>query len=391
MGTRSARLSELGQGLYVHLPFCTSKCRYCDFNSYAWTDQSLDAYVDALLIEAKQRATGLQPQTVFFGGGTPSLLPPELLSRLLDELDTICGFRQSSLETSMEANPESLDSERAEAMVNGGVDRLSVGIQSLQIDVLQAYDRVHSPQQAREALALGRKMFPSLNADLIFAFPGQDPNLWQQDLQEVLSFEPNHISCYELSYEPGTALTRLRDAGRWQAEDPDLCEQLFQQTGEVCAAAGMRRYEISNFCQDGQECLHNLAAWRSLDFVGIGAGAASSVAGERRTNLARPEHYQEAVMCGQDPVQESSRPDSKTLLFEHMMMGLRLVEEGVSRKRMQRQLNLDPWLELQPQLTELVERQLIQAGPDADRICVTAKGALLLDHILVQFLPGTQV
>ncbi len=391
MVTRRGRLSENGLGLYVHLPFCTSKCRYCDFNSYAWSGQSLEAYVDALLLEAQRRAEGLMPQTVFIGGGTPSLLPPDLLARLLDELNNICGFRRSSLETSMEANPESLDSARAKAMRDGGVNRLSIGIQSLQADVLQAYDRVHSPQQARDALALAAGLFPNFNADLIFAFPGQDPAVWQQDLEEVLSYKPTHISCYELSYEPGTALTRLRDVGRWKGEDPDRCEQLFLQTGEACAEAGLERYEISNFCATDQPCLHNLAAWRSLSFVGLGAGAAGSVAGVRRSNLARPEHYQEVVEAGGDPIQEQSRPGPQTLLFEHLMMGLRLVKEGVSRSRAIAQTGADPWLEFQPQLTELREQGLLQLANQEDSICTTARGALLLDHILMQILPGTSV
>jgi putative oxygen-independent coproporphyrinogen III oxidase len=389
--TRRGRLSEDGRGLYVHLPFCTSKCRYCDFNSYAWNGQSLEAYVDALLLEAKRRANALNPQTVFFGGGTPSLLPPDLLAKLFDDLNNICGFRQSSLETSMEANPESLDLARATAMRDGGVNRLSIGIQSLQADVLQAYDRVHSPQQARDALAIAGELFPNFNADLIFAFPGQDPTIWQQDLKDVLSSQPTHLSCYELSYEPGTALTRLRDVGRWKSEDPDLCEQLFVQTGELCAAAGLERYEISNFCRPDHQCLHNLAAWRSLDFVGIGAGAAGSVNGVRRSNLARPEHYQEVVEAGGDPVHEQSNPDPQTLLFEHMMMGLRLVEEGVSRRRAIAQNGVDPWLELQPQLQQLHDRGLIHLINDEDGICTTKKGALLLDHILMQILPGTSV
>ena len=157
MVTRRKRLNESGVGLYVHLPFCKSKCRYCDFNSYAWTGQSLQTYVNALLVEAEQRTQDLKPQTVFFGGGTPTFLPADLLSQLLDELNRICGFCTSSLETTMEANPESVTEERVLAIQAGGVNRLSIGIQSLQADVLQAYDRVHSPNQAREALALAQQ------------------------------------------------------------------------------------------------------------------------------------------------------------------------------------------------------------------------------------------
>jgi oxygen-independent coproporphyrinogen III oxidase len=391
MVTRRKRLNESGVGLYVHLPFCKSKCRYCDFNSYAWTGQSLQTYVNALLVEAEQRTQDLKPQTVFFGGGTPTFLPADLLSQLLDELNRICGFCTSSLETTMEANPESVTEERVLAIQAGGVNRLSIGIQSLQADVLQAYDRVHSPNQAREALALAQQHFPNFSADLIFAFPGQDPERWRLDLAEVLNYAPKHISCYELSYEPGTALTRLRDVGRWNAEDPDLCEHLFIKTGEQCSAAGFQRYEISNFCQPDHQCLHNLAAWQSLDFIGIGAGAASSMAGTRRHNIERPDAYQAAIEAGDDPISREERPNAETVLFEHMLMGMRLTQQGVSRQRALRQTRLDPWDEYRSQLSELVQQGLIQASEDQDQICATPRGTLLLDHILMQFLPSASV
>ncbi|MBC8405928.1 MAG: radical SAM family heme chaperone HemW [Planctomycetes bacterium] len=391
MGTRRKKLNENGVGLYVHLPFCKSKCRYCDFNSYAWTGQSLQSYVDALLIEAEQRIKGLKPQTVFFGGGTPTFLPADLLSQLLEELNRICGFRASSLETTMEANPESVNEERILAILAGGVNRLSIGIQSLQADVLEAYDRVHSPDQARQALALAQQHFQNFSADLIFAFPGQDPERWRLDLAEVLNFAPNHISCYELSYEPGTALTRLRDVGRWNAEDPDLCEYLFKQTGEQCSAAGYQRYEISNFCQPDHQCLHNLAAWQSFDFIGIGAGAASSMAGTRRHNIERPDAYQAVIENGGDPLSREERPNAETVLFEHMLMGMRLTQQGVSRQRAKRQTGLDPWQEYRDQLVDLGQQGLIHADGDLDQICVTPRGALLLDHILMQFLPSASV
>lgn len=386
---RAPELDEAGVSLYVHLPFCVSKCRYCDFNSWAWTGQSLEAYVDALLDEARRRATGLRPQTVFLGGGTPSLLPAGLLARLLDELDAITGFRTSSRESTMEANPESFDDARADAARAGGIDRISLGVQSLQPEVLRAYDRVHDGAQALDALARARARFPRVNADLIFAFPGQDPSAWEDDLQRVLDAGPDHVSCYELSYEPGTALTRLRDAGRWQAEEAELCAELYARTGELCAAHGLRRYETSNHARPGAACLHNLAAWRSLDYVGIGAGAAGWRDGLRRKNLDRPEAYQDAIRAGRDPIADEERPDVRTLVFDCLMMGLRLLDEGVDRARVRRISGSDPLDVYGDALRRARDEGLVEW--DDARIRTTARGALLLDTLLTRLLPGTPV
>lgn len=382
-------MQDDGVSLYVHLPFCVSKCRYCDFNSYAWTGQDLEAYVEALLIEARQRAPELRPQTVFIGGGTPTFLPADLLRHLLDELHAITGFRDSAIEVTIEANPESFDEARAQAARDGGVQRASVGVQSLRPEVLQAYDRVHSGEQALEALARARAIFPRFSADLIFAFPGQDPESWQRDLLQVLTTQPGHVSCYELSYEPGTALTRLRDVGRWKAEDADLCEQLYLQTGQTLAEHGYARYETSNFGRAGEVCLHNLAAWRNLAYLGIGAGAAGWHQGVRRKNLERPEAYQAAIQNGLDPVGESEHPSPHTILFDSLMMGLRLVNEGIDRARVRATCGLDPIEVYGQELHELREQGLLEWNDT--RLRTTQQGALLLDSVLTRLLPGEPV
>jgi len=383
------KLRDDGVSLYVHLPFCVSKCRYCDFNSYAWTGQDLRAYVDCLLLEAEQRVAALQPQTVFVGGGTPSFLPADLLAECLQRLHEITGFRTSSIESTMEANPESLDEARAQAACAAGINRASVGVQSLRSDVLSAYDRVHSGEQALAALHIASSTFAQWNADLIFAFPGQEIDAWHDDLHQVLALRPSHLSCYELSYEPGTALTRLKDAGRWRAEDPDHCEQLYEFTGAWCQDAGYQRYEVSNFAQAGQQCMHNLAAWRNLDYIGIGAGAASWRNGVRRKNLERPDAYQAAVLAGSDPVGESESPTAAGIAFDCMMMGLRLTTEGVSRARVQQQCGLDPVHHYRETLGPLRDRGWLTW--DEQRIVTTPKGSLLLDSILSELMPPLAV
>lgn len=366
------------------------KCRYCDFNSHAWSGQDLERHVTALLAEAAARATALRPQTVFFGGGTPSFLPAPLLGRLLAGLAQITGFRASATEVTLEANPESFDAARAEACAEGGVTRISLGVQSLRAEVLAAYDRVHDADGARRAFRVARSAgFQRVNCDLIFAFPGQDPAHWRADLEEVIGWGPEHLSCYELAYEPGTALTRMRDAGRFPAEESARCRELFDLTAQLCAAAGYGAYEVSAFARPGEAARHNLAYWRSLDWIGIGAGAASWRSGERRKNLARPEAYESAILSGADAAAERERPDARTNLFDALMMGLRLREEGVSHARLRASTGLDPAQALAPAWSALHAEDLLETcGADATlRTRATPRGLLFLDDVLVRLAP----
>ncbi len=368
-----------------------AKCGYCDFNSWAWSGQDLERHVDALLAEAEQRAVDCSPQTVFLGGGTPSLLPAASLARLLDGLHERTGFRDSAREVTIEANPESWDPETAQAAREHGADRVSIGVQSLRPEVLQAYDRVHDAAQAFGAFAAARAAgFTRVNLDLIYAFPGQDPVAWQEDLGQILALGPDHLSCYELSFEPGTALTRRRDAGRFPpADSPELRRQLFEATRAQCAAAGLRRYEVSNFARPGQACLHNLAYWRNLDYLGLGAGAGSWRGRRRRRNLERPADYEAAVFSGGDPAEEHEQPDPRTIAFDCLMMGLRLEQEGVSLQRVERISGADP-LQLWPdQLEALLSEQLLERT--GDRLRATPAGFVLLDSVLLRLLPGTPV
>lgn len=386
-------LDENGTSLYVHLPWCTAKCRYCDFNSWAWRGQDLTRTVDALLAEARARATGLRPQTVFIGGGTPSLLPAEELARLLAGLQQHTGFRDSAVEVVMEANPESLDAATARAAREGGVDRLSIGVQSLRPEVLAAYDRVHSPEHALCAFHVAREAgFTRINLDLIYAFPGQSEAEWRADLERVLELRPEHLSCYELAYEPGTALTRLRDAGRWTPAEQEVGLALFRATGELCAAHGYARYEVSAYAQPGEESRHNLAYWRSLQNLGIGAGAVGWQDGERRRNLSEPEDWADAALAGRDCAAERERPDAETRLFDHLMMGLRLPQEGVLLQRATRQSGLDPLDHYAAVLRPHFEADRLELyAAEGSRLRATERGLELLDEMLTELVPTTEV
>ncbi len=380
-------LSENGTSLYVHVPFCVSKCSYCDFNSWELHDGGvLERTVDALLAETRIRAKGLRPQTVFLGGGTPSLLPPNLIGKLLDGLHDATDFRNSSLETTLEANPESFDFETARAAFGGGVTRASIGVQSLRPDVLRAYDRVHTASAARQAFFTARKAgFQRINVDLIYSFPGQNSEEWFEDLEEVMAWEPEHLSCYELSYEPGTPLTKAKDSGLIKAENRDVALQLFNETRARCESRGLSAYEVSNFAMPGEECLHNLAGWRSLDCVGVGAGAVTWQGGVRRKNLAKPEDWIRSVESGAEQA-HVERPGATTRMFDCFLMGLRLCKEGVSISRVFQQTGLHPKEVWAKELESLFgESLLLEEG---DFIRATPRGLRILDSVLGQLLPA---
>ena len=382
-------LQEDGISLYVHVPFCVSKCNYCDFNSWATRNVDYAAFVDALLEEARLQTEGLMPQTVFIGGGTPSILPPQELARLLDELNILCGFKDSAVEVSMEANPESFLPDVAAVAAEGGVNRISIGVQSLREDVLAAYDRAHSPQQALDAIDTAKDAgFARVNADLIYAFPGQQPEQWIEDLQQVAGSGVNHLSCYELSFEPGTALTKKHLAGRFDRSDPELCAELFESTRQTCSELGFARYEVSNFARRGEECLHNLVYWRSLNWVGIGPGAASWVGQRRSINIADPVAWADQV-ANKDGRSKAEECDPETVLFDCFMMGLRLEHEGLDFDRAMRISGIDPRDHYQQQLAELQEDGLLEVNEFRAR--ATADGFRLLDGVLQRLLPRRQV
>ena len=380
--------------LYVHLPYCVKKCRYCDFNSYAYTDQNIDHYLEAVLQEARLRASSLNPHTLFVGGGTPSLVDADKLKYFLDELNHITGFADTVVEATIEANPESFDEATAQAVFTGGINRLSLGFQSLRNDVLLAYDRVHDVKQSFKAFEIARNAgFDNINIDLIYSFPGQLLGEWLVDLESIHKLAPEHLSCYELSYEPGTSLTKLRDAGRHHPNTNEFAKEIFEQTREANEGAGYHAYEVSAFAKTSRECKHNLAYWNSSPYIGLGAGAASWLNPDRIMNIASPEKYIAAITAQQNFHQEQTLCSPSTILFDVLMMGLRLENKGVALDRVAALSGLDAKQHYSTQWDAFVSAGLIdfynKKGQDFVR--TTEKGYLHLDTILAELLPDDDV
>jgi oxygen-independent coproporphyrinogen-3 oxidase len=279
-------------GVYVHIPFCADRCDYCDFAT--WTDRAhlIPEYVEACVTDAgRQLADGRSATSVFFGGGTPSLLPAPDLTAILDAIP-----RTPDAEVTVECNPDSVDAAKLAAYRAAGVNRLSFGVQSLQPHVLAELGRTHDPANVERAVASARAAgLGSINLDLIYGSPSESVDDWRRTLDATLALEPEHVSAYALTVEPGTPLGKSVAAGSRSAPDDDDQAEKYELADDVLAASGRAWYEISNWARPGHECRHNLVYWRQQDYVAIGAAAHGHVGGRRHWNVRTPERYVAAI------------------------------------------------------------------------------------------------
>ncbi|MCL5677535.1 MAG: radical SAM family heme chaperone HemW [Firmicutes bacterium] len=318
----------------MHLPFCRSKCHYCDFNSYAGLDSLFPGYVDALARElawAAPLVEGRKVATVYVGGGTPTLLGPGPLGRLLKMVRDHLRLAPGA-EITVEANPGTVAAGDFPALLEAGYNRISFGVQSFRPGLLRRLGRIHSPEEAREAVAGARaEGFPNVSLDLIYGLPGQDLSVWRRDLEEAVGLQPQHISAYGLQVEAGTSFYRWWQRGELVLPDEETEEAMFDLTREYLGQAGYEAYEISSFARPGFRCRHNELYWRNGEYVGVGAGAASYLKGSRETNLGDPSAYVEAVQAGLSPRAEFDRLDGKGTMAETVILALRTAD-GLSAK-----------------------------------------------------------
>lgn len=325
--------------LYIHLPFCRSKCRYCDFASWSGKESLMPRYVEALLQEAATMAATLPAlpiETIFLGGGTPSTLPPELLDSLLVGLRQFFPF-DAVKEFTTEANPGTLTHDWLMVARKHGVNRLSLGMQAAQPALLKQLGRIHTTAQVAEAVALSRDAgITNISLDLMFGLPGQTMRDWQESLDTALSLQPNHLSCYGLIPEEGTPLFADLEAGRLSLPDEEEERAMYDNTLRRLSSAGFVQYEISNFARPGYACQHNLGYWRQVHYIGFGASASSmlptndpSFAYIRQTNPPNIADYLQMVHAGDWHRRETESITPKEARFETMMLGLRTTQ-GVS-------------------------------------------------------------
>ncbi len=320
------------RSLYIHIPFCFHKCHYCDFYSIVDRQDRQAPFTDRLIAELEALAPHASTlDTIFVGGGTPTLLRPDLWERLLAALHGL--FRVSaSAEFTVEANPETITSELAGLLAGGGVNRISVGAQSFNEKHLKTLERWHDPAKVGRAIELARDAgIARQSLDLIFAIPGQTLEDWARDLDTGLALGTTHLSAYNLTYEPATAMTARLQKGEFEPTDEDLEIDMLELLVEKTGRAGLGRYEVSNFAAPGDECRHNLAYWRQHDWLAAGPSASAHIAGHRWKNTPRLADYLANNNAGLPPITDHEGPDPRRALAERIMTGLRL-REGLDRQ-----------------------------------------------------------
>jgi oxygen-independent coproporphyrinogen-3 oxidase len=377
-----AALDGLGTrpfGIYVHVPYCAHRCGYCDFNTYIPGEASPAGYVEAVETELRLARAVLgdaapAAETVFVGGGTPTLLPPADLARVLDAIREHVGLATGA-EVTTEANPETVDPTALAALRAAGFTRISLGMQSAAPHVLAVLERRHTPgravQAAREARAAG---FEHVSLDLIYGTPGERAADWETSLEAALSAEPDHVSAYSLIVEPGTRLAAQVRRGELPAPDEDVLAERYEATERVLGAAGLRWYEVSNWTRDdAARCRHNLGYWAGGDWWGVGPGAHSHVGGVRWWNVLHPTRWAARLAEGASPAAGREVPDADAARLEYVMLAVRL-REG---------LELDV---LAPQARDAARQAaadgLLEDAPlRAGRAVLTLRGRLLADRV----------
>ena len=371
-------------GVYVHWPFCLSKCPYCDFNSHvrhAPIDE--ERFVRAFVREIETtaaRAPGRDVSSIFLGGGTPSLMQPRTVGAILDAIGQHWNVADD-VEVTLEANPTSVEATRFRGYRNAGVNRVSLGVQALDDASLKALGRLHTAREALDAVAIARSVFDRYSFDLIYARPDQTPEMWAEELQRAISQAAEHLSLYQLTIEEGTPFYGLHAAGKLRTPDEAIARALYDVTQEICARHGLPAYEISNHARSGAECRHNLVYWRGQEYAGIGPGAHGrlDIDGDRHAIATekRPEAWLMRVEAIGNGIVADDLLNSEERADEFLLMGLRL-REGIDPQRYAALAGrpLDP-----RRIAILREEGAIAISPDG-RLRVTQDGFPLLDAVV---------
>lgn len=377
--------------LYIHWPFCLAKCPYCDFNSHVRERTDVAAWEAALLADMRHEArltSGRPLSSIFFGGGTPSLMPPALVERLLREAEALWGFAPG-IEITLEANPSSVEAANFAALASSGINRVSLGLQALDDKTLKFLGRLHDVNESLAALELAQAHFGRISFDLIYARPDQSPEQWEAELKRALGFGTGHLSLYQLTIEPGTRFATLVREGKLTPLDDDQSADLFSLTRELTAAAGLPAYETSNHARPGEESRHNLTYWRYHDYVGIGPGAHGRRLGAATVRHKKPENFLRAVDEQHHGIAEERALVHADQAMEAVLMGLRLTE-GIEPAKLAARFGFAADDLIDPAKRDLYLRlgHLVQEGA---RLRVTEEGAPLLEALLAELVPDALV
>jgi oxygen-independent coproporphyrinogen-3 oxidase len=370
-----------GLALYVHWPFCVSKCPYCDFNSHVRESIDQDEWREALLADLEHEARlldGRKLTSIFFGGGTPSLMEPATVAAIVDSARDRWPAAED-IEITLEANPNSVEAARFADLAAAGVNRLSLGLQSFDDEALRFLGRAHSAGEGLAALDIAQKHFPRVSFDVIYALPGDTEASWSVALSRALSLGTTHLSLYQLTIEPGTRFASMVARNDFEPLDADSAAALYELTDAVTSAAGLRAYEISNHSAPGQESRHNLTYWSYGDYTGIGPGAHGRRLGQRTVRHRKPENFLSALRRNGHGIAEEAPLSPREASAEALVMGLRLAE-GIDVHSLEQRFGV-------PLIDRAAADRLAHSGhltKSGSRIAATPAGRLLLDRILAE-------
>ena len=371
-------MASMSLSFYVHIPYCIKRCGYCDFNTYTPSELQDGAtleivsndYIDAVLRELDAAPTDVVP-TIFFGGGTPSLLPAHDLGRVIAAIKARNGLT-ADCEITLEANPDSVTAEKLAEYLQVGFNRISFGMQSAKPHVLAALDRTHNPANVEKAITMARAAgFQSISVDLIYGTPGESLQDWQETVEAALSLDIDHISAYALIVETGTKLAAQIKRGDLTMPNDDLMADMYLLVDQMCEAKGLTWYELSNWSKPGHQCRHNIAYWENKNWWGLGPGAHSHIDARRFWNVKHPTTYKQKVFAGESPVLESEQLTAEQIKDESILLGIRM-RDGL-------QVEL-----LEPHQMEVlaVYRENGFVELQEDRVILSPAGRLIADRIV---------
>ncbi|PWX12815.1 coproporphyrinogen III oxidase [Clostridium perfringens] len=371
--------------LYIHIPFCAQKCLYCDFPSFARKDHLRKDYIEALnkeIISLREKHNNLEINTIFIGGGTPSVLEANELECLLKEVAKLNMAKD--IEYSMECNPGNLTEEKLEVMKKYGVNRISMGLQAKQDNLLKGLGRIHNYKTFKENFLLAKKVgFNNINVDLMFGLPNQSLNEWEETLREIISLEPAHISAYSLIIEEGTAFYNLYENDKLKLPTEEEERKMYHLAKKILEENGFNQYEISNYAKEGKECRHNLAYWNMDNWIGVGSAAASYINGKRIKNISSVEEYINSIKDKGEAVEEIINNSKNDNMEEFMFMGLRKIngiDENEFKNRFSMNIN-DVYGEI---LNKYIGEGLLIR--ESGRIFLSEKGIEISNVIMADFL-----
>jgi oxygen-independent coproporphyrinogen-3 oxidase len=397
----SDQLPKESIALYIHIPFCETKCPYCDFNTYASIESLIPTYIDALTTEISLWGTSLGKRsiaTIFFGGGTPSYLPPKHIQLLLNTVRSTFSLDPNA-EITLESNPGDITEERLNSWNAAGINRLSIGVQSLDDALLKILGRRHTASEAKNAFLLARKAgLKNINLDLMYGLPYQSSTQWQQTLTDILTLKPDHLSIYCLTLEAGTPLEALIQQNAIPDPDPDLAADMYELAELMTEHEGYQQYEISNWALPGYACRHNLVYWRNESYLGVGPGAHSYLSGTRFGNIRSPRRYIQRVEDwashtpdsteAQDsfrfaPIENIEAINPRLEMGESMMLGLRLTE-GITEEGFKERFGVPLTEQFGSTIRELIDLGLLQWTTGT--LTLTPRGRLLGNEVFHRFL-----